>query len=220
MGLDLNLSVGGAGNPGAKYGGGDWPLGCVQVADVDSDGHPDLLLCAKGEHDRSQRLHLFHNDGGKKFTDVSAQVGLTTDARDAVFADMNGDGRPDVVTINGSALTILIQNADHKFTVAYRLPVKNGWRIAVGDATGDGQPDIYVARGTNAPGPDIPDFILINRGNFHFDKLALPAVPGTVRADDVYAINALHQKNKIQFLVLHGHVPKPVPVAVQLFEVS
>ena len=68
------------------------------VADYDNDGWPDLLVTGYG------RLALFRNDRGRadgrpRFRDVTKQAGLLGDhfwATSAAFADLDGDGRPDL----------------------------------------------------------------------------------------------------------------------------
>jgi hypothetical protein len=71
------------------------------VGDYDRDGWPDLLVTGWG------RVALFHNEPvdpkdprkGRKFVDVSAQAGLDkgiTWATSAAFADLDGDGYPDL----------------------------------------------------------------------------------------------------------------------------
>lgn len=55
----------------------------------------------KGEPD-----HLFHNDGNGKFTDVSQSAGVSDPNRyyglTAVFADLNNDGKADLIVANDS----------------------------------------------------------------------------------------------------------------------
>jgi hypothetical protein len=66
------------------------------VCDFDRDGYPDLLVT--GWH----RMALFHNvpdgKGGRKFVDVSKDVGLPDDlwTTSAAWADLDGDGWPDL----------------------------------------------------------------------------------------------------------------------------
>jgi hypothetical protein len=73
----------------------------VAVADYDRDGWPDLLVTGWGQ------LALFHNvpvdpadpARGRRFQDVTAAVGLDkgiTWATSAAFADLDGDGYPDL----------------------------------------------------------------------------------------------------------------------------
>jgi hypothetical protein len=69
--------------------------GCA-VADYDRDGWPDLLVTGFGA------VRLLHNEpdgkGGRRFVDVTAQVGLvdTSWATSAGWADLDGDGWPDL----------------------------------------------------------------------------------------------------------------------------
>jgi hypothetical protein len=68
----------------------------VAVADYDRDGWPDLLVTGYGQ------VRLLHNEadglGGRRFVDVTAQLGLTDTswATSAGWADLDGDGWPDL----------------------------------------------------------------------------------------------------------------------------
>jgi hypothetical protein len=73
-----------------------WYTHGIAVADYDRDGWPDLLVTGYG------KLALFHNEpdrmGGRRFRDVTAEVGLsdTSWSTSAAFADIDGDGFPDL----------------------------------------------------------------------------------------------------------------------------
>jgi hypothetical protein len=63
----------------------------------------------KGEHD-----HLFHNNGDGAFTDVSKRLGVDDPAGyyglGALFADVNNDGKPDLLVANDSTPNYLYMN--------------------------------------------------------------------------------------------------------------
>lgn len=83
---------------GTLAGGSPWFYShAAAVADVDRDGWPDLLVTGWG------RIALFKNidngKGGRTFTDISKTAGLDqgiTWATSAAFADLDGDGWPDL----------------------------------------------------------------------------------------------------------------------------
>lgn len=66
--------------------------------DFDNDGKPDLLVCClKGAN------RYFKNDGAGKFTEKTADIGLTQkvfNSQAAAFVDLNGDGQLDLVLVN------------------------------------------------------------------------------------------------------------------------
>ena len=70
-------------------------LGCA-VGDYDNDGHPDIYLSGYREG------RLLHNQGGKRFADVSASSGLKPQpwGSSAGFADLDGDGALDLYICN------------------------------------------------------------------------------------------------------------------------
>jgi enediyne biosynthesis protein E4 len=77
--------------------------GCA-FADVNGDGHLDLLLVAIGGPNA-----LFLNDGTGRFSEQSAEVGLasTAGSTTVAVADVNGDGWLDLYVTNYKAYTML-----------------------------------------------------------------------------------------------------------------
>lgn len=75
----------------------------VAVGDLNQDGFPDLYIGNKGLN----RLYLNAGDG--TFEDVTDASGTAGDAEDwttsSVFADLNGDGAPDLYVLNYSPVT-------------------------------------------------------------------------------------------------------------------
>ena len=66
------------------------------------------------------------------------------------IADLNGDGAPDLVTVNSAddTVSVLLGNGTGTFAPAatYPIPTSSGAQfVAVAEVTGDGIPDIIVA---------------------------------------------------------------------------
>ena len=106
----------------------------------------------KGEPD-----HLFHNNGDGTFTDVSVKAGVSDMnlyyGLTAVFADLNNDGRADLVVADDSTPNYLYVNKgdgtfeDDSYASGYALN-ENGREtasmgIAVGDYRNNGLLDLY-----------------------------------------------------------------------------
>jgi len=98
----------------------------------------------KGEHD-----HLFHNNGDGTFTDVSRKLGVDDPngyyGLGALFADVNNDGKPDLLVANDSTPNYLYMNKgngtfeDDSYESGFALN-KDGREVAnMGLAAGDYQ---------------------------------------------------------------------------------
>jgi enediyne biosynthesis protein E4 len=96
----------------------------------------------KGEHD-----HLFHNNGDGSFTDVSVKAGVADSpgyfGLTAVFADLNGDGRPDLLVADDSTPNYLYRNKsdgtfeDLSFESGYAVNGEGRDTASMGIALGD-----------------------------------------------------------------------------------
>jgi hypothetical protein len=96
---------------------------------------------------QGQPDHLFHNNGNGTFTDVTAKAGVEDKDRyygfTAIFADINGDGKPDLIVGNDSEPNFLYINKgdgtfdDQSYASGFALN-KDGREIAsMGIAAGD-----------------------------------------------------------------------------------
>ena len=133
----------------AMMGGG------VCWLDYNGDGWEDLFAVnsyasadtARWEaHGGLPRTALFENVHGT-FRDVgrAAHADLPVQGDGCVAADLNGDGRPDLVVTTTTGVDLLRNKGDGTFAES-ALPA-HGWYAGatVADVNGDGRPDIFVA---------------------------------------------------------------------------
>ena len=121
------------------------PCAAVATADVDADGDGDLWIGVEGAQDR-----WWLNDGFGVWFDGT----LTTlpvdfaDARAATFADLDLDGRLDLVVANaGQSDRCYLKTSGTRFedhTPGCGFDTASTTDIAVADVNGDGAPDIVT----------------------------------------------------------------------------
>ena len=125
------------------------PVG-VAAGDLNGDGRPDLVV----SNSTTACISVFKNAGNDSFaarTDrFLAQTG-NIDLTGVAIADLNGDGRPDVLVTRNSSLIVAVLKgqdtttgdislaAEQNYTTGY-LPT----RIATADIDGDGKPDVII----------------------------------------------------------------------------
>src|SRR5262249_31322047 len=101
--------------------------------------------------DRSEHAILYKNLGGRRFKDVTADVGLGDAgwSGDASFADLNGDGFPDFYWLNMQGSHHYFENRGGQRFVdrTAELFPRTSWGamgIKFFDYDNDGRPDLFV----------------------------------------------------------------------------
>ncbi len=170
----------------AMMGGG------VCWLDYNGDGWQDLFAVNSYASDDTlrwqahgglPRTQLFENRHGR-FRNVTAKAhaGLQVQGDGCAAADLNGDGRPDLIVSTTNGVKLLWNNGNGTFSEGARAAAMNasGWYtgVAVADVNGDGRPDVFVA-GYTRPYDSVPnslagfptnlvgvrDLLYLNEGN-------------------------------------------------------
>ncbi len=105
-----------------------------------------------------QPSHLYRNEGGRRFRDVTETAGLSVPPADTktlsiAVLDYDGDGRPDLYFVNDRVVNRLFRNAGggrfEEVTAETGAGVlgdrpRAGMGVAVGDPFGDGRDSLFV----------------------------------------------------------------------------
>src|SRR5258708_4044743 len=178
LGADLRLFVlfssmvavaslcacGGGGGGGGTSSGGIPPFNfytAIVVADLNGDGKLDIATCysrVAGAPPHPGTVAIFLQDPanpGKFLPPATYAVG--NDPFSIAVADLNGDGKPDIVTANtmlsatgagSNSVSVLLQDSSHpgQFLPAASYTSSNIINsVAIGDLNGDGRPDLAIA---------------------------------------------------------------------------
>jgi hypothetical protein len=125
------------------------------AADLDGDGKLDIIAADAGNN----LVSVFHNNcvpGHITADSFGARVDFVTGATpmDVEVADMDGDGKPDLVTANATDGTVsILRNTSvvgslTAASFAPKIDIATGsgcFTVAVGDLDGDGRPDLATA---------------------------------------------------------------------------
>ena len=121
----------------------------MEVADLDGDGTPEIVTTPPRLSTGDFRVFKFGGTSWQpvEITTESAEEGLGFSYGGVAVADVNGDGKPDVITIgHGSGPMVAYNLGGWRFRLEARgLPRSmSGRAIAAGDVDGDGRLDIVA----------------------------------------------------------------------------
>ncbi len=119
----------------------------ISVADVDGDGLDDIYICQPA----GLPNRLFRNRGDGKFEDITdpAGVGVLEYSACALFADVDNDGRQDLIVVRNDGPLLFLNQGNGKFRLrrdAFQFanpPQGTFTGAAIADYDRDGYLDIY-----------------------------------------------------------------------------
>ncbi|MGI4870773.1 MAG: FG-GAP repeat domain-containing protein [Janthinobacterium lividum] len=160
----------------------------VAVADVNADGKPDVFTTSEAYSTSTASVFLGNGNGTFK-TAVPYSTGSTSEPSGIRIADMNGDGKLDLITANkfASSAGILLGTGTGTFQAVTAYAAGSfGFpqALAVGDVNGDRKPDIITANSTsNTLG------VLLNTtaGTFLPTRAALPGTAAALSPNPAHA---------------------------------
>ena len=142
--ITLDLSDGNGGRFASSAAGADSPAQAVAMGDLNGDGRTDLAIT------NTFRCSVLLGKGDGTFG--APHVFATAFSPcDAALADVDGDGKLDLVGVNnsGNAVTIWPGRGDGTFGASSEVPAGlNPGRIAVADLDRDGHVDLIVTNST------------------------------------------------------------------------
>jgi hypothetical protein len=177
----------------------------LAAADFDADGNMDLVYTAAGANGGWGSVEVLLGNGQGGFPARRQYLVHAEAPKDLAVADLNADGRPDVVTTNTSTASdlvfspetvgVLLGNGDG--TLSYEWSASNFAAgsdllgLAVGDFTSDGIPDLvtksndgYGAMATVLPGLGNGTFAApINSYDGYYGELAVADFDGDGNLD-------------------------------------
>jgi hypothetical protein len=122
--------------------------GSANIADVDGQNGPDLLITGQDANGNSTaKLYLQQSGGG--FSPANANLDGVTDGSSAI-ADVDGQNGPDLLIAGGSSTTLYLQQPDGSFSPANaNLTGVLDAAVSIGDIDNQNGPDLLVTGEAN-----------------------------------------------------------------------
>jgi hypothetical protein len=148
----------------------------VTTADLNGDGRPDLIVVNSSDNTISVLLNTTTPGASTPSFATQHVFSVGSEPESVTAADLNGDGRPDLIVANegDNTVSVLLDTtspgaATPSFTTQTTFATGSApVAVAAADVNGDGRPDVIVANAldntvsvlldTTAPGASVPSF--------------------------------------------------------------
>jgi hypothetical protein len=158
----------------------------VTAGDFDLDGYPDIYVA----NDKTENF-LFHNEHNGTFKEIALPAGVaygqngeSTSAMGPVFADLDGDGRPDLWVTDSRFNRLMKNTGPQQFEdVTERAGISQlaaqyvSWGTGAQDFDNDGRDDIFVVHGGLIHLVPQEHSVFRNAGGMKFEDVSRDAGP-------------------------------------------
>ena len=135
--------------PAVDYYSGGWYAVSLAVGDLNGDGKPDIAVTDQCLTYACGTVAVLLGNGDGSFQPAVGYSSGGENPGAVVIADMNRDGKPDMVVANlFGNMGVLLGKGDGTFQPAAIYHFPDAASAAVADVNGDGEPDIVVSSRT------------------------------------------------------------------------
>jgi hypothetical protein len=195
---------------GNSYPTGKYP-DAIATGDFNQDGHPDVAVANR----QFGTVTIYLGKSNGTFSPVVKTYQVTGAPRSIAVADVNGDGKLDLVVVGGSgaggSINVLWGNGDGTFQAATVYSVSATlFAVTAVDLNGDGHPDIAAVSGLRTQKGGL--WVLLNNGNGTFQTPTSPALTGAFTQVDAGDFNRdgkmdllLMSESSVSLVLGHGN---------------
>lgn len=117
------------------------------VGDADNDGHPELLIGQRQQTSVASdgKIYMYRWDGSTYKSVLIQDTMSSTYSMPAAIADLDGDGKNELITSPGRVTVYRYSSKSGKFEGLWAAPGGTNSLISTGDVDGDGRPEAVYA---------------------------------------------------------------------------